>query len=832
MIVRLICAQCDTRLGTFENEWIRLTSSYARPKQPGRHFMTEIGNRVQQVPTGASQKAAEGCGMAEVFCKVCSCLVGQYCKTAPNQEKQGLVNNYFYKFSKTYLIDADSLESAEPVFTYGGDLAMAYLSAPPPPRSSMPTRTRSRDLQSRRSLDQHPRAQSRERAFLPERLSPVERRRVSEHQLGGFSQSDSSLERLGAQQKGEENGVVNDQQKQITALSNQIDSLKSTVHDLSSLVHKICAERQEPGVQMSTPTHSATKNRTPSKNSQAQSDELQRLRMENEQLRQRFAMIESVMGVKPDIRRGLGQWQGSRPSNGLPSEDQLPTPSASQQSSFEIKPREPVSLQQAASEARQEGEPIQQTDVPQENMRYDDDVHPGEDTEMQLGSEPSAEPCSDTPGLNSSTLESPTPNGEQTLSTADRSSSALSCGNSEHTMVPTQDPVAVPSEAKAGTRRQGRVSTESRALLQYSPHQPLFGVIKPVKKVQKVKQSANAHLPQLNLPELPGSRPYPVAAPRFHETELVEFSDDENPVPSKDAIIVESLTDQQLHYGPSLSGPPRAPGVSPWIPRDPIAVDPTTTVATADLNSSSRPSSSGPGSADLQIQITGPQQVRDRLERGESPFGDIKEPKDKRITLQTTERLLNEELMELGMEEWIGKDKNTKAYRQIIGKARAERRERKKQEALAKAGVVCVTGLAPPHPKPPVVSETTRRNPGRPPKKHLTLRKPRSTKRQPKPLAEMANEHITNRPGPNSSKRKAAVLDHSDVEVMSEEAPETGSPPTRQAATRKSSKFWPQQLSPGEDMSEPVRTRRQTRAAEIDKLEPRAPEVVEAEVES
>ncbi|RMZ84607.1 hypothetical protein DV737_g1095, partial [Chaetothyriales sp. CBS 132003] len=763
-IVRLMCAQCDTRLGTFENEWIRLTSSYARPKQRGRHTMTEIGNRVQQVPTGVSQKAAEGCGMAEVFCRVCSCLVGQYCKTAPNREKQWLVDNYFYKFSKTYLIAAESLAPVDPVFTYGGDPTTAATPVPGPPksRSSMPARVRSRDLQPRHSLDQHSCAQvGGGGGVVPDHLSLVEgSSRLPEHGSRGVTQSGGSLERSDPRQKGEEYDVVNDQQKQLTALTNQINSLKSTVHDLSSLVLKICAERQEPGAQTSTPAHSAAEKAALLKDSQAPSDELERLRTENEQLRRRFAMIESVMGVKPGgTGRGLG--------NGLTSEDQLLTPGASQQSSFEIKPSDPISPQQAESEVPHEGEPSQQTDVPQESMGYDDDVHAGEDTEMQLGNEPSAEPCSDRPALNQSTPESPnqsTPESprpdeeQQTLGAADRSSSAPSHGNSQPTVVPTQNPVALPSQAKPGTRRRGRGSTGSRPQLQYSPHQPLFGVMRPVKKVQKAKQSADAQLPQLDSPELPpGSRRYAVAAPKLHEAELVEFSDDENPVPSKDATVNDSQPDIQLHYGPSLSGPPRAPGVSPWIPRDQMAVDHATPFAVWDLNSSSRPSSSGPGSADFQIKITGPEQVRDCLERGESPFRDIKEPQEKKTVIQTTEKLLNEELVELGMEEWISKDKNTKEYRQV-----------------------------------------------------------------------------TNKPGPKkSSKRTAAVLDNADVQVTtSEDLPETDSPQTMQAASRKSSKFWPDQVSLGEDMNEPLTTRRQTRAAEMYKLQTRGQEVVESEVKS
>lgn len=89
--VNLFCSQCDNQLGIFENEWTRLTTSYMRPALPGQHFASEIAQKTQVVPNGGAGQAAEGCTMAEVFCKKCSVAIAQYCKAAPRPEQANLV---------------------------------------------------------------------------------------------------------------------------------------------------------------------------------------------------------------------------------------------------------------------------------------------------------------------------------------------------------------------------------------------------------------------------------------------------------------------------------------------------------------------------------------------------------------------------------------------------------------------------------------------------------------------------------------------------------------------------------------------------------------------
>ena len=115
----LYCAECDSQIGIFENEWTHLTSSYARAQEKGTHFGTEVGVRTQIVPAGSVQHVAEGCEMSEVFCTKCSTVVAQYCRNAPDASKQHLVGQHFYKISRVYLKDSQTSTKVELMFADG-----------------------------------------------------------------------------------------------------------------------------------------------------------------------------------------------------------------------------------------------------------------------------------------------------------------------------------------------------------------------------------------------------------------------------------------------------------------------------------------------------------------------------------------------------------------------------------------------------------------------------------------------------------------------------------------------------------------------------------------
>lgn len=65
-------------------------------------------------------------------------------------------------------------------------------------------------------------------------------------------------------------------------------------------------------------------------------------------------------------------------------------------------------------------------------------------------------------------------------------------------------------------------------------------------------------------------------------------------------------------------------------------------------------------------------------------------PKPPKPKIQTTEKILNKELKALGLEKWIGKDKQCREYRQEVSAARLKAREAKKAAALSgqKIGII------------------------------------------------------------------------------------------------------------------------------------------------
>lgn len=77
----------------------------------------------------------------------------------------------------------------------------------------------------------------------------------------------------------------------------------------------------------------------------------------------------------------------------------------------------------------------------------------------------------------------------------------------------------------------------------------------------------------------------------------------------------------------------------------------------------------------------------------------IKKPRAERI-MQSTEKILNHELTELGLEEWIGlKDKSTNAeYKKAVDEARIRQREKKRLAMLAKVGINLSPGSQQPRP--------------------------------------------------------------------------------------------------------------------------------------
>ncbi len=84
-----------------------------------------------------------------------------------------------------------------------------------------------------------------------------------------------------------------------------------------------------------------------------------------------------------------------------------------------------------------------------------------------------------------------------------------------------------------------------------------------------------------------------------------------------------------------------------------------------------------------QFEHATPETVEAELLELEKPKG----PKQYKPAVQTTTKLYHLELKELGLEEWIGKDKNLPEYKQVVAEARERKREQKKHAAFASHGI-------------------------------------------------------------------------------------------------------------------------------------------------
>ena len=873
LLVHLCCEQCNSQIGTFENEWIRLTSSYARAKSNGRHIGTEIGNRIRDVPAGVTQKAAEGCGMAEVFCRECSNRVGQYCKSAPTPDKQSLVNNYFYKLSRTYLADPQTSHRIEHVFGYEGDLVMpppkfrpsmrrsvrpsarpsmsidryARPSLPFSPRDSLSTFSEI-GTGFRRSMDRNSFAEMRADSLVSERLSNLERR-VTGHEFEDFLQSrtmmsmteyghrslNGSQERSFSQQTTEQDSVIEDQRKQITSLTTQIEKLNDTIQNMSSVLHELRSERQAKAPPPAIPTTVAggsvfganfEEMVAAMRHAHGQQSEIVRLREENKQLSAKLALIESAMGIKSS---GVSEVDVVTDASVM-SKNMTQQPSASNN---EIVPKAATQAtsgcQAGTGEEFEAGIPVPE---PSEKMKDKS----GSGHEMQVNDDYVQVGGDD--DIDELTTTEPADFTTQRLQEADPTDNQNLGGG---TSLPGSDiyPGQFTPQAASlrATRTEQSTSTSTDSVpaapqpgITLSRDKSLFGVIKPIVVKSSRKGKGKAQVVTLAHTPAPELETPVMSAPKPIDQELVDFSDDENPVSQAKAGPSQQppfTTPMQLHYGRGRAGPPTAPGVSPWAQQTPVPfAPPLGTVGTSVLGSSSRPGSAGSNSREIHINITRPEDVRRQLEREES--GIREPPKEKKTPIQTTEKLLNEELMDLGLEQWIGKEKNTKEYRQTIDRARAEKRDRNKQEALAKAGIV--NPAAP----PPLISlapkEKLTGKPGRPPRKHKTLQSLRRTHsrtaKTPKPLADVTNQQNTQTTSRTSRKRKADVAGLDENTGIPAEKPKQRA---KRASSRKSQGFWPEPEPTTESLEAGVKTRRQMRQAEIEKLDRLAQKAMENE---
>jgi hypothetical protein len=80
----IFCTGCDSQIGTYENEWIRLTSSYIISKVAGTKFGINVADEHRTVD-GKEAIALHGCDLSEASCSKCSKAIGHFCRNAPGK---------------------------------------------------------------------------------------------------------------------------------------------------------------------------------------------------------------------------------------------------------------------------------------------------------------------------------------------------------------------------------------------------------------------------------------------------------------------------------------------------------------------------------------------------------------------------------------------------------------------------------------------------------------------------------------------------------------------------------------------------------------------------
>jgi hypothetical protein len=81
----LFCNACDSHIGTYENQWIRLTSSYIIPKVNGTKFGINVADEHRTVD-GKEAVALYGCDLSEASCSKCTKTIGHFCRNAPGKQ--------------------------------------------------------------------------------------------------------------------------------------------------------------------------------------------------------------------------------------------------------------------------------------------------------------------------------------------------------------------------------------------------------------------------------------------------------------------------------------------------------------------------------------------------------------------------------------------------------------------------------------------------------------------------------------------------------------------------------------------------------------------------
>ncbi|OAP63254.1 hypothetical protein AYL99_02481 [Fonsecaea erecta] len=734
--VNLHCLQCDSQIGIFANEWIRLTSSFVHPAHPGTHFGTEIAtNKTQVVPEGVVQQALEGCTLAEVFCTKCSAAVGHYCKAIPTAAQRNMLNQYLYKLSRTYLKSSETNMQVDPVFGYGGDIVRPTASSHATSGVNLTAPARYSDTPfTREATPPHLQTMNKSQRRSSARMSLQNNQRTpSVRAAANIEPQDSTGPRHAIQDTmqdthlGFQDGRIADQaaktlehDAQIRAISSVLETFRETLVEIKTSIEELKSQISPAGPDKPTQIDFLGDIQTmitTFKLAQANAQELEELRAENAALRAKWNIVQSAMitatgqttpgsSVEEPHRNSLGKRK--RDSDGPRSSVMMPPATVPQNRSHYL---------ENVSSSTQMLTP--QSSNHSDMQSADDSTSSRISTPEQLLGRSNSH---DVPGCNGPyATEDTIPPKKACLRRSLRI--RLPSNHDRHTENTGSVACPVPAGAfDADTQATGIVLDGHETQQQPTPR-----LVES--SLASSGQDDCSQGPNLIVPAT-GSENDKAQQQGDRETTGPEdggrlFDSSEGPpmdVNPLDTSEVESSIRKTIEFGDDNQG--RSPtsldtpgddttGLGTEENTEASAVDHGTAQSVPARRTRSKKKvestrdkfdsimdsrrSVAPEPAALRRTIPRRRRANQRgrfehatpesIEQGLRELETSKGPRQSKPHIQTTTRILNEELRELGLEDWIERDKDDPEYKRVVEEARERKREQMRLAALASRGI-------------------------------------------------------------------------------------------------------------------------------------------------
>ncbi|KIW23514.1 uncharacterized protein PV07_11706 [Cladophialophora immunda] len=669
--VNLHCLQCDGQIGIFDNEWTRLTSSYVRPVHSGTHFGTEIAtNKTQVVPEGVTQRALEGCTLAEVFCTKCSAVVGQYCKEIPAAAQRNMLNQYLYKLSRTYLKSSETNKRVDPVFGYAGDAVRSAA------RSNATTRYSHTSFREETPPNPQPMTESHRRTSA--HISPQNSQETPPFRKAADTDSrDSAIFQRAIQDTRLEsdNGRMADQgsktvedDAQFRTISSVLETFRVAIDEIKTSIEELKSQILPPRLDKPTQIDFAGDIHTmimTLKSAQTNAQELEELRAENAALRAKWDIVQSAMIT------ATGQ----------------PSPS----SSFEAPHRNSLGKRKRDSDVPRSSVMVPPV-APQTRSHYLETLS----SSTQMPTPQSS---------NHSDEQSADDSSSSRISTPEQGPGRLKSRNipDYHDQDTMQDNV---SSKKMSSRRSLRKRQPS------NPDRHMETANSVVRSAPGTRTKNDEAQPQ-GVEEASG----PIETDRLLDSnyeqsmdvghvdvseiqsslrQTVELGNESRHLSSTSLDIPgDDTTSQNVESSSEAYGADDASAETVPAKRTRSKTKAVSTGRRFDFIADSRSVAPEPAAlrrilprrlgTDQQARFehATPETIEQELKELENPKG----PRKSKPHIQTTTKILNKELKELGLEDWIERDKDDLEYKRVVEEARERKREQTRLAALASRGI-------------------------------------------------------------------------------------------------------------------------------------------------